>query len=138
MSCEKLRLTLPPVRHSSRRAREAIADFLQRFEVEDDLFLVAVGEALANAIEHSRSIHDIEVSARCADGCATVEVRDRGIGFSVATRDTETAPSALSERGRGLLIMHRCSDEFAIESSPRTGTTVTLSRRLATTRKHEN
>ena len=89
-------------------------------------FANAIGEALANAIEHSRTVDAIEI--RCSANRKHLQaiVTDHGCGFDEARVGAGTLPNALSERGRGLAIMERCCDVFEIESVPGRGTKVVL------------
>jgi stage II sporulation protein AB (anti-sigma F factor) len=130
----RLRLRVPPDPQLGRYVREQIVAFASALEIsENDLgdFLAALGEALANAIEHSGATEPIEVSVWLVGGDQLIAtVVDRGVGFS----PTESAvlephlPDAFSERGRGLPIMRTCSDIFSVRSAPGRGTAVTLGR----------
>jgi len=99
---------------------------------EDDLshFLTAMGEALANAIEHARCDAPIEIECRVGRGQIVATVTDGGIGFAGDSTAAGELPDATSERGRGLLIMRRCSDIFDVKSVPGKGTAVRLGRYL--------
>jgi anti-sigma regulatory factor (Ser/Thr protein kinase) len=96
--------------------------------VGDDVidFVVAVGEALANAIEHAHTDKPIEITAWLLGNDRLFAcVSDHGVGF--ATSEPGPAlPDAFAERGRGLPIMRRCSDVFTVRSIPGQGTRVTL------------
>jgi anti-sigma regulatory factor (Ser/Thr protein kinase) len=90
-------------------------------------FMAAVGEALANAIEHAHTLEPIEVSAWLLDDRLFAAVRDRGVGFPVNDRSLAKAlPDAFAERGRGLPIMQRFADVCNVRSAPGEGTRVTL------------
>jgi anti-sigma regulatory factor (Ser/Thr protein kinase) len=95
-------------------------------EVTD--FVSAVGEALANAIEHAHTLEPIEISAwLLGEDRLFASVRDRGIGFAPLGCERSLAiPDAYSERGRGLPIMRQCTDIFSVRSAPGEGTRVTL------------
>jgi serine/threonine-protein kinase RsbW len=119
---------------STRVARERLGAFIGELGLgtDDRLdILTAVGEALANAIEHAGSARPIGIAARLEDDALVVEVVDRGQGFrgpGLACRDTMPA-DVMAERGRGLAIMRR-SALCTIRSSPGNGTLVRLVRRL--------
>ncbi|WP_189224800.1 ATP-binding protein [Saccharothrix coeruleofusca] len=90
---------------------------------EDDRYdlLLAVNEAISNAVEHAyppdeRGTVRVEADAT-PDGRVRVVVADRG--------RWRVPPVALSSRGRGLLLMRESVDEVVVDRSP-TGTTVTL------------
>ncbi len=114
--------------------RENVLAFASTLAIpNDDMgdFLTAIGEALANAIEHSGSHDPIEVSVWMVGGDRLIAtVVDRGIGFEPTGSGTSEPrlPDSFAERGRGLAIMRSCSDIFSVRSTPGHGTAVTLGR----------
>ena len=135
-----LQLSVPPDPKQGRAIRGRIAAFARAAGAgEGDLseLLAALGEALANAIEHSGTTEPIEVSAWVAGDDLTVQVVDHGTGFIPDPIVPPRTPrEVLAERGRGLLIMSRCADAISVESGPGRGTAVTLSRHLGAYRPH--
>lgn len=131
-----LDLRVPPEPRLSRVVRESVADFARSHGVsEDDLaqFLAALGEALANAMEHARANVPLRVEVRLGNDRIVATVQDNGVGFaSTPTMAESELPNIDSERGRGLPIMRRCSDIFAVNSTPGKGTAVILGRYLRT------
>ena len=128
-----LNLRIPPHARFSRLVRQEVTAFAKEFEIgRDDLavFIFALGEALANAIEHSRSSRPIEVRCEIEDDKILATVLDSGAGFRVDPVRRGTLPSEFAERGRGLPIMRRCTDIFALHSVPGRGTAVVLGRYL--------
>ncbi len=122
---------VPPQPHLSRVVREGVTDFARAHAVgEDDLahFLTALGEAIANAIEHSRADCAIEIEIRVGDDRILATVQDNGIGFDPGLISESELPELTAERGRGLPIMRRCSDIFAVTSQPGEGTAVVVGR----------
>jgi len=86
-------------------------------------FIGAVGEALANAIEHAHTVEPIEVSVWLLDDRLFASVCDRGVGFLPNERTVaQQLPEAFAERGRGLPIMRRFTDIFSVHSAPGQGT----------------
>jgi stage II sporulation protein AB (anti-sigma F factor) len=130
----RLRLRVPPDPQLGRYVREQIIAFASTFEIaEDDLgdFLTALGEALANAMEHAATPESIEISVWLIGADQLVAtVLDRGIGFEPAPSVVAEPhlPDAYCERGRGLPIMRSCSDIFSVRSAPGRGTVVTIGR----------
>jgi anti-sigma regulatory factor (Ser/Thr protein kinase) len=130
-----LSLRIPPDPRLGRTVRGQIVAFAAPLAIPPaDLadFLSAVGEALANAIEHSGVHEEIDVTVWLApDGHLVATVADRGVGFEppAATSDTRR-PEMLAERGRGIGIMQTCSHRFSISSAPGRGTVVTIGRRV--------
>lgn len=126
-----IRLRIPPNPRYARTVRDAIVAFASLHGVhETDLeaLLFAVGEALANAIEHSNTHSDIEVLSYIDDHKIMATVIDRGTGVPHVPLGRLPLPDALSERGRGIPIMQRCADIFDMQRLPEGGTAVTLGR----------
>ncbi|GAC1476386.1 MAG: hypothetical protein PVSMB8_03830 [Vulcanimicrobiaceae bacterium] len=122
---------VPPQPHLSRVVREGVTDFARAHAVsEDDLahFLTALGEAIANAIEHSHADSAIEVEVRVGLDRILATVQDSGVGFDTSLITDPVLPDPTAERGRGLPIMRRCTDIFAVKSQPGSGTAVVLGR----------
>ncbi len=105
---------------------------------DDDLahFLTALGEAVANAIEHSHADRAIQVEVRIGDDRMLATVADRGIGFDTTGLGDSSLPDPSAERGRGLPIMRRCTDIFSLTSEPGRGTVVVLGRYLRKSETH--
>lgn len=118
----------------SRVVRESTTHFARTHGVEGDdaaQFLTALGEAVANAIEHGKVDRPIEVEVHIDGDRILGIVRDEGVGFASDPRAIAVdLPPGDSERGRGLPIMRRCSDIFAVESAPGKGTAVVVGRFL--------
>lgn len=130
---QTLKVRIPPNARFSRSVRQEVLSFagnleISRHEIEE--FIFAVGEALANAIEHSQSSDVIEVRCQIEDDKIVATVIDSGAGFKPEKIPDVSLPDALSERGRGLPIMRRCTDIFALHSVPGRGTAVVLGRYL--------
>jgi anti-sigma regulatory factor (Ser/Thr protein kinase) len=134
-----LRLRVVPSASCVRHVRERIAVFAVENGLLDDGLrdlLTAVGEALANAIEHSGSAEAIDVECWISsEDQFMVNVKDRGVGFRGAPRGVRL-PAVSAERGRGLPLMRRCSDVFSISSEPYVGTTVTIGRTIRRHQRH--
>lgn len=127
-----LRLRVPPDPRYGRYVRERVTSFAGTHDVpEHDAleFVTAVSEALANAIEHSRSAETIEVSCwLVGDDQLIATVVDYGVGFEGPVLGEPRLPEPLAERGRGLPIMRRFTDLFSVRSAPGKGTSVILGR----------
>jgi anti-sigma regulatory factor (Ser/Thr protein kinase) len=125
----QLRLSVPPDPHVGGYVRQAMIAFAEAHGIVDDDvidFVAAVGEALANAIEHAHTEEPIEIAAwLLGNDRLFASVSDHGVGF--APKDPVPGlPDAYAERGRGLPIMRRCADVFTVRSTPGQGTRVTL------------
>ncbi len=75
---------------------------------------VAVGEALANAVEHGRQADRgvLEVSAHRNEHSLVVEIKDDGKGFDHSGQCHPVRPPAESLRGFGSFIMGELMDEM--------------------------
>ncbi len=137
----QLRLSVPPDPRLGAYVRQELLTFAEANGIGDaDLtdFMTAVGEALANAIEHAHSIEPIEVTAWLLDDRLFAAVRDHGVGFPVNDRSLAKAlPDAFAERGRGLPIMQRCADLCSVRSIPGEGTRVTLGLQVNRQSEHD-
>jgi serine/threonine-protein kinase RsbW len=89
--------------------------------VVDDAVL-AVGEALSNAIEHSGAFDSapVDVTVQLGDDWLSIVVADRGVW-----RDPPSRPDG----GRGLGIMRALMDDVRVEAGPE-GTRVHLRKQL--------
>jgi anti-sigma regulatory factor (Ser/Thr protein kinase) len=113
------------------RLRRAIAEWAVRAGVprstSEDVIL-AVNEAVANAMEHAYGPGDarVEVAARCSDA-GTLEVRVRDFGRWRAVRPDDGG-------GRGLTLIRNLMDDVTIDATG-DGTTVLMARRLRPVRE---
>lgn len=109
----------------ARRARKAVARFagewLQGADSSD--FETAVGEALANAVEHGKCSCLI-VDCVYAHEKLVAEIVQDGVGFQAPR--AHRAPAHGSDRGYGLFIMHSMLDRLEFYEN---GTRVRLVKR---------
>lgn len=127
-----LKVRIPPNARYGKSVRDRIITFANNYQVSrHDLeqFIFAIGEALANAIEHSGCDDVIEVRCQIEGDKIIATVIDSGKGFK-SDALAAALPDELSERGRGLPIMQRCTDIFSVRSVPGKGTAVVLGRYL--------
>ncbi|MBO0678391.1 SpoIIE family protein phosphatase [Mycolicibacterium sp. S2-37] len=124
-----LELTFPAHTDQLAPSRSKLRGWLGRVGVDPDQIqnvLIAVGEAVSNAIEHGhRDTPDGIVTLKA---CAFVDQ------LRVTVTDTgtwkENRPGENIRRGRGLALMRGLMDDFAIRSNP-DGTTVDLYARIS-------
>jgi anti-sigma regulatory factor (Ser/Thr protein kinase) len=91
--------------------------------------LLAVGEALANAVKHGsphREADRVSVRVGLQDGGVAVEVRDQGPGFGASRLGH---PEVLESCGRGIPFMRALVDELRFDCRPG-GTSVVLRKRI--------
>jgi anti-sigma regulatory factor (Ser/Thr protein kinase) len=107
-------------------ARRRFREWLERVDVPAaaaiDL-LLAIGEALANALEHGDPAGLPSLEAGIDGNQVVACVRNRG------TWEPDTSASANAGRGRGLTIMHATVDSVEIRAD-QNGTAVRLTKRL--------
>ncbi len=133
-----LKVRIPPHPRFGKSVREQVLTFANEFHIErDDLeqFIYAVGEAIANAIEHSASEEPIEVRCQVEGDKIIATVLDTGCGFETRRLNQRGLPDQYSERGRGVPIMQSFTHIFAVRSVPGQGTTVVLGRYLQKPRR---
>jgi anti-sigma regulatory factor (Ser/Thr protein kinase) len=126
-------LRLPPKAEFCAVARKRILAFAHGRGIALGLsqaVVAAVGEALANAIEHAGTTQPIEIEVDADAERLVVTVRDAGVGFETSI-NAITLPDNGSERGRGLAIMRDSSDIFTVTALPGGGTEVTVGRYLS-------
>ena len=97
----------------------------------------AVSEAVTNVIVHAyrdADLGEIEVSASIEEGILTVAVTDRGKGITninEALKDFFTTRADEERSGLGFSIMAGFMDSLRVSSQSGTGTTVTMTKKLA-------
>lgn len=126
-----LKVRIPPNPRFGKTVRDEMVSFAGGAQIarqDLDEFVFAVGEALANAIEHSASEDVIEIRCQIESDKILATVIDSGAGFD--PNPNAQLPDEMSEHGRGLPIMRGCADIFSIRSIPGRGTAVVLGRYL--------
>jgi serine/threonine-protein kinase RsbW len=127
----QLQLRVPPDPRFAATVRNALMGFaalhgVSTYDVEP--LVCALGEALANAIEHAATAADLEIAAEVDPEWIVATITDRGRGLPAIPIENVPLPHGLVERGRGIPMMQRCTDVFSIESVPGAGTTIHLGR----------
>ncbi|GAB4452673.1 MAG: ATP-binding protein [Armatimonadaceae bacterium] len=113
--------------------RHALAFGFPRADVED--ITLAVGEAIANALEHGlpraekSAGHQMQLIVGHQDHLFVVTVCDPGPGFEPRKADSVMPTPLLAERGRGLAVMEMLMDRVALLRMP-DGMQVRLEKRL--------
>lgn len=126
-----LTIRIPPNGRHARTVRDALIAFASLHGVTDadqEAMLFAVGEALANAIEHGAPAGDIKVTIEIEKHLISARIADEGRGFRDVPVGFAPLPETYAERGRGIPIMQRCVDVCEVSSAPGSGTIVTLGR----------
>ena len=77
--------------------------------------LVAVGEAMTNAVEHgSETPATVRLDVVVERNTAVVSIRDEGAEGHRCPETVPAVPPATSVRGRGLVMIHALADEVRI------------------------
>jgi anti-sigma regulatory factor (Ser/Thr protein kinase) len=110
----ELRIVRPADLTAPRQLRHALRAFLDVFALDGDFLedvLLAVGEVLANSVEHGYdggSLHNVEIVARAGkNGTLAIEVFDEG---------TFIERERLPDRGYGLRIVRAIARRVTIET----------------------
>jgi len=130
-SMNVLRISIPPLPRFAATARRVLWKFagFHRLASGDAEYLVfALGEAVANAIQHAGTRDAIEIRVSVEGDAVVARVADRGQGFAAPAGGPVALPSVLAEAGRGFAIMQRCTDFLDVSSKPGAGTVVTMGR----------
>jgi serine/threonine-protein kinase RsbW len=131
------RARFPNARWAAAFARRALIAHIAAYGYADgDLADIetAVGEALANAVEHGyRADTAFEVRAHLERDRIVIEVQDEGRGFTPAGPSSVAKPSLDSSRGFGIYLMRHLMD--AVDYDER-GTCVRLTKRSSIARQH--
>lgn len=100
---------------SPSRARHELHDLLTSAGWPGDVddAVLAVHEALTNAIQHGGGVRSVTAAVQGA--VLEVEVRDAGNGFAVG--GWRKAPDPMSERGRGLWLISRLADGYDVDTT---------------------
>lgn len=98
-----------------KRSRQDLARWLQPLALDPDQvdeILLAVSEAVTNAVEHGSDCDDskcVSVQASVQDRTVTVSVKDSGRWIS-----THPDPATRTHRGRGLIMIREIADSVDI------------------------
>lgn len=123
-----------PRRRSAKEMRRALRSYLLEHGIEPAVIaqvVLAAEEAFINAVTHTEECRacSITVSAQVSGDRISVEIRDRGHGFSHKRSASPRIPDAGRVHGRGVFIMESMMDEVVVRPG-REGTTVCMVRRI--------
>ena len=76
-----------------------------------DRVLLCTSELVTNAVEHAGTTTDVRLEQD--EECVRIEVDDLSEQLPTMRR-----PDAMSVRGRGMLIVDRCSDRWGVDTHP--------------------
>lgn len=126
-------------------ARVAVAAFVSQLdptleEVAD--IRTAVSEAVTNAIIHGYpdGVHTVVVRALLSDDTVELWITDEGVGMEDVKQAMEpmyTSRPDLERSGMGFMFMEAFMDQVEVRSSPGTGTTVYMKKRIRQSRAQQ-
>lgn len=77
---------------------------------------LGLSEALSNSIIHGNKFDEnknVQISVSFNDNLLTIEIEDEGKGFSFdCVRDPTNSVNLLNEKGRGIFLIQKLSDEM--------------------------
>ena len=101
-----------------------IDDVCELFDINETIYgniLVALTEAMNNAIQHGNSINaskKIEVTFTAQDNVISFTVKDEGLGFDYTNLPDPTLPSNIEKpTGRGVFLMRHLADKVSFEDN---------------------
>jgi stage II sporulation protein AB (anti-sigma F factor) len=121
-------------------ARVAVASFIAQLDPtmsEMTDIKTVVSEAVTNAIIHgydNRADGVVGIYAEIEDDAVKIEITDHGAGIAdieQAKQPLFTSKPELERSGMGFTIMENFMDSMNIETSPGSGTKITLVKRIA-------
>ena len=126
-------------------ARVTVAAFLTQLDPTLDEIAdvkTAVSEAVTNAIIHGYESKEGKVRLSCVleGNTAVITIEDNGIGIKDVKRAMEpfyTTKPELERSGMGFAFMEAFMDDIQVESTPKIGTKVTLTKKIGQ-REEEN
>jgi anti-sigma regulatory factor (Ser/Thr protein kinase) len=130
---ETLTFSISSTPQAAKLIRNAVDRFISKRYPQSDAsreLLLALGEALANAIEHGASTQDIIVTVLARGSEVEITVQDHGPGFTICIPALKSLPPCDSERGRGFPIIASCTDSLEIDTRPGSGTRLIFTRKL--------
>jgi serine/threonine-protein kinase RsbW len=89
---------------------------------------LALTEACANVVDHAGT-DSFEVHLDVGADRCSIDVVDEGAGFDLSAAGA--APSAASERGRGLFLIRALGENVRMQSSPRRGSLIHFEKSFA-------
>ena len=107
-------------------ARDQMLDFIRESchnAPQDYSLLVAVQEALANAVIHgcrNDPAQLVRCRVECSESHIAITIRDPGSGFDVASLpDPTSGENVAGEHGRGIFLLRSLMDEVCFEDGGR-------------------
>jgi len=101
------------------RVRHRVRDYLQAHSLPEgtiDDVVLALEEAMTNAVRHSGALSDLEICVGFEGRDLALRVKDGGHGFDPGLFDPHAFPDPLQSHGRGLYIIARLMDELMLRS----------------------
>jgi len=136
VTVETTELTLPSRIETVAKAANAVADFVSRSGISEELAFgidMAVREAVTNAVIHGNEQDEqkaVELTLKSSPEAVEITVHDQGQGFSPEeVPDPTREENILKTSGRGIFFMRTFMDEVTWSIRPGGGTTVRMLKR---------
>ena len=136
VTVETTELTLPSRIETVAKAANAVADFVNRSGISQDVAFgidMAVREAVTNAVVHGNEQDEqkaVELTLKSSPEAVEITVHDQGPGFNPEeVPDPTEDENILKTSGRGIFFMRTFMDEVTWSIRPGGGTTVRMLKR---------
>lgn len=118
---ETRRIVFPSVRQNINIIEKLVNELTDFYNIGDEHYaniLVALSEAVTNAMEHGNKLADdkmVEVNIETRGSSLCFTIKDEGNGFDPTTLPDPTDPSRLEiPGGRGVFIMQKLADKMEV------------------------
>lgn len=133
---DRIEISVPCKPEYVRTIRRAIAEFALSFDTPDPVVAeieIAASEAVANVIRHAypgrKKAPPVQVTCAHRNGGLTLEIIDKGCGFSAPPRGVVPKIDPDKEGGLGIVLIKGFMDRVCYTSKRGTGTRIKMTRR---------
>jgi anti-sigma regulatory factor (Ser/Thr protein kinase) len=135
---DRIEISVPCKPEYVRTIRRAIAEFALSFDTPDSVVAeieIAASEAVANVIRHAypgcKKAPPVQVMCAHNNGGLTLEIIDKGCGFSAPPRNVVPEVDPDKEGGLGIVLIKGFMDRVHYTSKPGAGTRIKMTRRTS-------
>ena len=124
-----------------RRAVSEFAAFHNMTSADVEEMEIAASEAVSNVVRHAYSgkicLPPVQVRCLHSKGAITVEISDDGQGFTAPADNIIPKVDFEREGGLGIILIKMLMDRVKLVSKPNEGTTLSMTKRMHRTVRHE-